>query len=238
MIDLPSAAGSFLAGLLSFLSPCVLPLVPSYLAVLSGGGSSISPSAPDGGAGVSRLARAVWFCLGFSAVFVAAGLAFASAGLLLGPWANRLVKAAGVVVIVLGLNLSFDFLKFLKREVRFHPSGRARGAWGAFGFGAAFAAGWSPCVGPILASILALAGSGSPIRAAALLGLYSLGFALPFLAVGFAFDRVKPLIAAVKRHRRIVDAISSALLVGIGLAMLSGWLQSLTGWLAGLWVIG
>jgi cytochrome c-type biogenesis protein len=153
---------------------------------------------------------------------VFAGIASFAGGL-----KEALRVASGVVVIALGLNLIFDFAKFLNLEKRFHPDRPHEGAWaglaGAFLLGVAFAAGWSPCIGPILAAILLLAAREESLwHAALLLFSYSLGLALPFLAAGAAFDRMKPLMDRAKRNGLGLRIAAGLLLIGLGLLMATG----------------
>lgn len=216
------------AGLLSFLSPCVLPLIPGYISFISGTGA-----ADAAGGGPPRravLARTAAFVLGFTAVFTALGLVFGGGALLLGGAARRITAAAGIVIVLFGLNTLFDFLKFLNAEKRAHPTARPTGLGGAFLVGLAFGAGWTPCVGPILASILLFAGrSGNPWAAGALLSVYSLGLALPFLAAGAFLDRMKPLLDWFKRRGREVRIASGLMLVLLGLGMALGQIEALNG---------
>ncbi len=225
------ALAAFAAGLLSFLSPCVLPLVPSYLAMLAGTSVAAVRAAPTGGR--RRIfGRSLAFVLGFSAVFVGLGLILSGAAAMIGGASRTISFIAGIAVILLGLNVAFDFLKILNLEARFNFRDRPTGSISAFFFGAAFAAGWSPCVGPMLASILFLAGSGSPERAAVLLSVYSLGLALPFLAAGLFFGSLEGVLRFFKRHLREVKFASGGLLVLIGISMLAGNFRALNGTLA------
>ena len=222
---------AFAAGFLSFLSPCVLPLVPSYLAMLAG--TSVTAVRTASAEGRGRIfGRALAFVLGFSAVFVGLGLVISGAAAMIGGASRTVSVIAGFAVILLGLNVAFDFLKILNLEARFHSGKRPAGSISAFFFGAAFAAGWSPCVGPMLASILFLAGSGSLGRAAVLLGVYSFGLALPFLAAGLFFGSLEGVLRFFKSHIREVKFASGGLLVLIGLSMLAGNFRALNGTLA------
>jgi cytochrome c-type biogenesis protein len=208
------------AGLLSFLSPCVLPLIPAYLSLVSGYGLSDIRS----GSGRFRvLWRTVAFSAGFALVFTALGLLFSGASMLLGFLSRTIALIAGILVIVLGFNLVFDFIKVLDLEARFHAAKAPRGYAGAFLVGMAFAAGWSPCVGPILASILLFAArEGNAPRSALLLAAYSAGLAAPFLAAGLFFDRLAPLMTYFKRHAIGVRVASGLLLVLLGAFMALG----------------
>jgi cytochrome c-type biogenesis protein len=215
-----SAAIAFAAGLLSFLSPCVFPLIPSWLLVIGGTGPRQAAPRPR------ILARTGFFAIGFSAVFIAVSIVLSSAVIASGL--KYLDIAAGIIIIVLGLNVLFDFLKFLNYEKRFHIKANSGGFAGAFLAGAAFGAGWTPCVGPVLAGILLLAGqSGSIVRAALYLALYSAGLALPFLIAAFFVDRFSAGMARLRRFLPLVQRISGALLVLMGILILSGRFQAL-----------
>lgn len=222
------SGASFAAGILSFLSPCVFPLVPSYLAILAGSSVRDLESGDNASLRKRILLRALCFSLGFSAVFILLGLVFSQAGAMIGGGGRLWSSAAGTLVVLLGINTAFDLVSILNMERRFHVEGRPDGFLPSFLFGAAFGAGWSPCVGPILASILFLAGSGSLLQAAALLGVYSLGLALPFLAAGLFFGRLKSLLEALKRRMAVVKKLAGLLLVLIGLYMIFGNLRTLS----------
>jgi cytochrome c-type biogenesis protein len=231
MAGLPTFLAAFAAGLFSFLSPCVLPLIPSYLAMLAG--TSVT-ALRDGEAPARRriFARSLAFVAGFSTVFILLGLLLSKATSMIGGTSRKLALVAGIVVVLLGLNVAFDFLKILNFEKRIRIEKRPKGAASAFLFGAAFGAGWSPCVGPMLASILLLAGRGSTAVAATLLGVYSLGLGLPFLAAGFFFGRLEGIMTFLKRRMREVKLLSGTLLVVIGLSMIAGDFRELSGYFA------
>ncbi|HKJ85409.1 MAG TPA: cytochrome c biogenesis protein CcdA, partial [Spirochaetia bacterium] len=166
MMPVPTLALSFAAGLLSFLSPCIVPLVPSYLSFIGGvAANEASDRAPTRGVVILRTAL---FVLGFTVVFVVLGIVFSGSGALFSNTGNIINVIAGAVVIVLGLNVIFDFWKFLNIERRFHLSSRPAGHFGSVLIGMAFGAGWTPCIGPILASVLILAGSSGSIGTGAL----------------------------------------------------------------------
>lgn len=228
-MDLPLIFGAALAGLLSFLSPCVFPLVPSYLAMLTGSSvSELKNPQQNSELSLRLLLRSLAFTLGFSVVFIVLGLVFSQAGAMIGNQSRIWGRIAGIVIILLGLHTAFDLLSLFKREHRFHITNRPKGFVSSFLFGAAFGAGWSPCVGPILASILLIAGSGSIIWASILLGLYSAGLALPFIVTALFFPRLQGLMATLKSHLGMVKIFSGILLVGIGLLMLFSDLRSLS----------
>jgi cytochrome c-type biogenesis protein len=251
---------AFTAGLFSFLSPCILPLIPSWLCLLGGVSLGDSPSAlqdaPKGGqeAEASRprphevfrsekcfrpetgsrrrlISGTLSFILGFSAVFVILSILFSGTFFLLGGLGRIINVAAGIIVIILGLNICGNFLKFLNYERRFRHSG-VRGLGGAFLAGAAFGAGWTPCVGPILGSILLLAGQGGKIGSAVLcLAAYSAGLGLPFLGAALALDRFLKGAAALRPYLPRIRWISGLFLIGIGLLILFGRFQSLNNFL-------
>jgi cytochrome c-type biogenesis protein len=229
-------AAALLAGLLSFLSPCVLPLIPAYLSMVSGYAVEDIRS----GSGRWRtLGRSLAFSAGFTLLFCALGLAFSGAALLLGGLSRAITIASGCLIALLGLNMIFDFIKLLDRELK-PQLGKARGRSGkrgyaprgyagAFFLGLAFGAGWTPCVGPILASILLLASQeGNAARAGGLLAAYSAGLALPFLAAGLFLDRLTPIMTWLKRHGELVRITSGIILVALGAAMALGKLAVLS----------
>ncbi|OHE61499.1 MAG: hypothetical protein A2Z99_09905 [Treponema sp. GWB1_62_6] len=232
MNEAPGLFAAFTAGLLSFLSPCVLPLIPSYLGMLAG--TSVAELRSASSDRLRILALSLAFSAGFSAVFIVLGIVLSSAANMLGGMSRSWTVAGGIVVILLGLNVAFDFVKILNMEARFHISRRPSGAVGAFLFGAAFAAGWSPCVGPILASILLLAGRGSAGSAAGLLASYSAGLALPFVLTGAFFARLEGVMAVLKRRLGVVKLVSGGFLVLVGAAMAFGSLSVLPAFLSRL----
>jgi cytochrome c-type biogenesis protein len=221
---------AFVAGLLSFLSPCVLPLIPSYLSFVSG------VSFQDlGGAGAIRwmiITRTAFFVLGFTIVFVVLGIAFSGPALLFSGASQWINFSAGLIVVLLGINVMFDLISVLNMERRVHTATRPAGYLGATVVGMAFGAGWSPCIGPILASILFLAGTqGQVDRAAILLVVYSLGLGLPFLAAGAAFTRVSRYLQRIKPYFGVIRTVSGLFLVVMGLLIMFGRFQQLNGWL-------
>ncbi len=218
---------AFVAGLLSFLSPCVLPLIPSYLSLI--GGAAFEENRRDSRSGRWPVfLRTLLFVAGFSAVFIVLGVLFSSAGGLLGGVSRVVSLAAGTLVILLGLNFIFNFWKFLNFEKKVHLASTPRGLAGSLALGMAFGAGWTPCVGPILASILFLAGSGGQVlQGTALLSVYSLGLGLPFLLAGLFFSQFMRQKDRFKAQFRALRIASGSFLVFIGLLILSGRLQRL-----------
>ena len=213
LLALPIA---LLAGLVSFASPCVLPLVPGYLAYV--GGISDPGAKRDRGRVLTGVAL---FVLGFAVVFIAYGAAFGALGSWLVRWQEVVIQVLGVLVILMGLVFIGQF-SFLQRTIK--PTWRpATGLIGAPLLGVVFGLGWTPCIGPTLAAISALSvGSGSPWRGA-LLGLfYCIGLGIPFLLVALGFDWVAGSVAFLKRHIRVINIIGGALLVVIGVMMATG----------------
>ncbi|HEY7983550.1 MAG TPA: cytochrome c biogenesis protein CcdA [Ktedonobacterales bacterium] len=233
---------AFVAGMLSFFSPCVAPLVPGYIGFLSGA-SAVGQAAPGvAGAGRAdnrRLARVcLLFVAGFSVAFVALGLVAASFGALLAAYKLVLETVAGIVMIVLGaflLNLlPRAWMWALVREWRLPLAPRALAGLGGlapFGLGVVFAAGWTPCIGPVLGAILLYAGSTASAGAgAALLAAYALGFALPFLAVGLGWSAGLRALGWLKRYGQLVTMVSGVALILVGLVYLTGQVSQFAIW--------
>ncbi|MDR0311988.1 MAG: cytochrome c biogenesis protein CcdA [Treponema sp.] len=207
---------AFVAGLLSFLSPCVLPLIPSYFSILGGGHSKNGAS----------IWTAVAFVLGFSAVFIAMGILLNTVFFLIGGISLYINIVAGIIVIILGLNVIFDFLIFLNYEKRPFLYGKKT----AFIAGVAFGAGWTPCVGPVLTAILLMAGqSGKILSAVFYLALYSAGMALPFILAALFFDFFMKQMARLRSGMVIIRYVSGILLVLIGIMILTGRYSALNG---------
>lgn len=220
---------AFGAGVISFLSPCVLPLVPSYLSMMSGVGVSElqSASAPDR----RRVLRAtLLFVAGFTIVFAALEATASSLGRTLSSHQAGLDRIAGLVIVVAGLLFAgLVSPRWLLRERRFHVSPGRLGDWAAPVMGMAFAFGWTPCIGPVLAAVLALASDSSTLaRGEAMLVVYSLGLGVPFVAAGLAFGRVAGVIAFSRRHMRAINVTSGLALSGLGVLLLTGELHILS----------
>ena len=226
-------AAALLAGLLSFLSPCVLPLVPPYLVYLAG--ASLERLAD--GEGQPRVRRetvvaAALFVLGFSTVFIAFGASASAIGALVHAYSSGLATLAGIVIIVMGLHfLGLTRLALLMREKRVEMA-KPVGLWGAYVMGLAFAFGWTPCIGPILAAILAVAASKDTVaKGAVLLAVYSAGLGIPFLAAAFAVEPMAAFIARFKRHLDVTEKVMGALLVLTGIAFLTGFVTEASFWI-------
>jgi len=228
-----SVFAALFAGLISFLSPCVLPLVPPYLIYLAG--ASVERLADAEPAALVRrdvLLAAVLFVAGFSTVFVALGAGASAVGGLLRLYSYELSIVAGVAIIVMGLHfLGLTPIAFLHRQARMEMP-KPVGLWGAYVMGLAFAFGWTPCIGPILATILAVAASEATVtKGAGLLAVYSLGLGVPFIIAALA---VKPFTAFLTRFRSKIVYVEKAmggLLVLTGLAFLFGFFTQLNTWL-------
>ena len=208
-----------LAGLVSFLSPCVLPLIPGYISFISGL-SLQELRTPEAASQATRRAflSSVWFVLGFSAVFIALGASATALGSLLLPRLGVLRIIAGVVIVVFGLHLTGLFrIPFLQYEKKVDVRQRPLTAAGAFLVGAAFAFGWTPCIGPILAGILALASTQETIgQGMLLLAAYSLGLGLPFLAASLGVQAFLKFFGRFKSYLRAVEIASGLLLLVVG----------------------
>lgn len=224
LLAVPVAA---LAGLVSFLSPCVLPLVPGYLSYVTG----LSGADLGAGGGAARRGRVLGGCLlfvvGFTVVFVSYGALFGGAGAALQARADLITRALGAVTIVLGLAFA-GLVPGLQRNVRFHYVPTA-GLMGAPLLGALFGVGWTPCIGPTLAAVQTLAfSSASATRGAVLAAAYCLGLGLPFIVAALAFRRALGAFSAVKRHYAWVMRIGGAMLVVIGALLVTGLWSELT----------
>lgn len=233
-----SFLSALLAGALSFLSPCVLPLVPPYLCYMAG--ISLDQFRGDGAVdaqGENRTRRAVLltallFTLGFATVFVALGAGASTIGVILRQHIDVLAKIGGLIIIIMGLNFLGVFrIGFLAREARFQAGGKPATLSGAYVMGLAFAFGWTPCIGPVLGAILGVAASRETVGdGALLLAIYSLGLAVPFwIAAGFsgAFMR---FLTRFRRHLGVVEKLMGILLILTGLAFIFGFVSDAAIW--------
>ncbi len=213
-------AAAVLAGLVSFLSPCVLPLVPGYLSSVAG----VAPGELDHAGARRVLAPSLLFVLSFSSIFVLAGLSATAIGSTLNDHRDLLEKVSAFFIIALGLFfLLTPFVPRLNREWRVDGLMRRAGRGGPLVAGAAFAVAWTPCIGPTLGAILtAAAASRSEGRGALLLASYSAGLAVPFIATSLFFGYMTSAFERVKRHYRAVVAVGGIVLVGMGVLILTG----------------
>jgi len=231
MTGYPSILLTFAAGLLSFFSPCVLPLIPSYLSILGGAGGIAVSSQENENAKKKRfvlLATSLCFVFGFTVIFIILSIIISTTFLLMGGVSKYIRIAAGIIIIILGVNILFDFIAILNYEKRFKINNKPKGLLGAFFAGAAFGAGWTPCIGPILTGILFLAGqSGKTGIAAVYLALYSLGLGIPFLLAAVFFDRYLVPAKWFKDKLPVIKKISAALLITVGILILTGQFSAL-----------
>jgi cytochrome c-type biogenesis protein len=231
MLDVSLTAAA-LGGLISFLSPCVLPLVPPYLSFLAGTTFDQLAAGDDRAVRQRALIAALLFVAGFTTVFVLLGATASALGQVVRQYLTVLSTVAGLAIIAMGLHFLGVFrIGLLYREARFQVE-RPVGLWGAYVMGLAFAFGWTPCIGPILAAILAVAGSEQSVgQGALLLAVYSAGLGIPFLLAAFA---MKPFAAFMKRMRTrftMIEKAMGGLLVLTGIAFLAGWLTDASFWL-------
>jgi cytochrome c-type biogenesis protein len=224
---------ALVAGMLSFLSPCVLPLVPPYLVYLTGTSlERFADAETEPRARRETLAAALLFVLGFSTVFVALGASASVIGAVLRAYSSQLAIVAGLGIIVMGLHfLGLTPIAFLMREKRLGMA-KPVGLWGAYLMGLAFAIGWTPCIGPILAAILAIAASEATVaKGAGMLAIYSLGLGVPFVVAAFAVEPFAAFLARFKAHLGLVEKAMGGLLVLTGIAFLTGTVSAASYWL-------
>lgn len=230
-------ATALAAGALSFLSPCVLPLVPPYLCYMAGvsmedfrgGGGAVAASSGR----TALLGAAVAFVLGFTTVFVALGAGASTIGQFLRAWQQPLAVAAGILIIIMGLNfLGVLRIPLLSREARFQSNARPATALGAYVMGLAFAFGWTPCIGPVLGPILTLAGGrGTVADGALLLAVYSLGLGIPFLVAALFSGAFMRFLSRFRVHLGRVEKAIGGLLVFAGILFLTGGMQASAYWI-------
>jgi cytochrome c-type biogenesis protein len=224
---------ALIAGLVSFLSPCVLPLVPPYLVYLAGtslerfADRELEPRVKR-----ETVLAACLFVLGFSTVFVSLGASASVIGSLIRAYSGPLATIAGVIIIIMGLHfLGLTRIALLYREKRMEVP-KPVGLWGAYVMGLAFAFGWTPCIGPILAAILAVAAAEQTVtKGASLLAVYSLGLGIPFIIAAFAIEPFAAFLARFRKHMLRVEQAMGALLVLTGIAFLTGSINNMSVWL-------
>lgn len=232
MHNLPLPIAAFLAGLLSFLSPCVLPLVPGYVSLISGTGVE---GLKDADAPLMRrvMFNSLMFISGFSLVFIGLGAVATSIGQALHQYHDIFAKIAGVILVIFGLHLTGVFkINALYSDKRMHGVKGSASPLGSFAVGFAFAFGWTPCIGPILAGILVLAGSQDTVaKGILLLAVYSAGLAVPFLATSVGVNRFLAFYSRFRRHLHTVEVISGVLLIVFGALIALGRFTMLSGYL-------
>ena len=226
---------AFFAGLVSFLSPCVLPLVPGYVSLISGASIDELQSG-DRKLLKTVMLHSVMFILGFTLVFVALGAAASGVGQLVNTYKKYLTWIGGIIIIIFGIHLTGLLkIKALYADKRLHSIKGGKSPIGAFLVGFAFAFGWTPCIGPILGSILLLASERASLpKGILLLWVYSLGLAVPFLLTSLGIDRFLGFYGRFRRHLNTVEILSGVLLIAIGGLILAGhftWLASKLGFL-------
>lgn len=227
---LPAMMVALFAGLISFLSPCVLPIVPPYLAYMSG--VSIT-ELNSGKSQKTALVPAVFFVMGLSTVFLILGFAASAVGSVFLAYQDWFNTAAAIIVMVFGIHfLGIYRISFLNQEARINAGDQGGSAFGAYVLGLAFAFGWTPCIGPQLGAILSLAASeGSVPRGTLLLAVYAMGLGIPFLFVAAFLSRLGGVMSWMKRHLEQIERIMGLLLWTIGLMMLTGGFASMSFWL-------
>jgi cytochrome c-type biogenesis protein len=229
-----SFGAAVLAGVFSFLSPCVLPLVPPYLVYMSG--VSLEDMAEEKATRSHRgrvMLSSFVFVLGFATVFVLLGATASALGQVLRVNLPLLSQIAGVAIIIMGLHFLGVFrFGFLMREARYQHNQDAASLAGAYVMGLAFAFGWTPCIGPVLAAILSVAGSTESVsRGMALLAAYSLGLGIPFMLAAYSVDTFLGFSRRFRKHMIVLECVMGALLVLTGIMFLTGWMQNVSYWL-------
>src|SRR5580693_5494835 len=228
-----SILAALLAGMLSFLSPCVLPLVPPYLIYLTGISlERFADAQTKPRAGRQTIAAALLFVLGFSTVFVALGAGASVIGAVLRAYSGELAIVAGIAIVIMGLHfLGITPIAWLMREKRLEVA-KPVGLWGAYLMGLAFAFGWTPCIGPILAAILSVAAAEATVtKGAGLLAVYSAGLGIPFLIAAFMVEQFSSLFSRMKRHLATVERAMGVLMVITGIGFLTGSVSAISIWL-------
>jgi cytochrome c-type biogenesis protein len=228
-----SIFAALFAGIISFLSPCVLPLVPPYLVYLAGTSlERLADAEPTPSVRRDTFLAAVLFVAGFSTVFVALGAGASAIGSLMRFYSNELAIVAGVFIIIMGLHfLGLTPIGFLNRQARLDMQ-KPVGIWGAYVMGLAFALGWTPCIGPILAAILAVAASETTVlKGAGLLAVYSLGLGVPFLIAALAVEPFAAFLLRFRTHLAHMEKVMGGLLVLTGVAFLAGFFTQMNVWL-------
>ena len=231
MTSLPLPLAAFVAGLISFLSPCVLPLVPGYVSLISGVGVE-QLKLQEGGLFRKVMLNSAAFIIGFSIVFITLGAISTEVGQILAQYKALLARIAGVVIILFGIHLTGILqIKPLLADTRLHGLKGSSSAWGAFVIGFAFAFGWTPCVGPILAVVLGFAAAQDTVwKGIFLLAIYSAGLAVPFLLTSLGIERFLKFYNRFKFHMHAVEVASGVLLIGLGILLVMGRFAIISGY--------
>jgi cytochrome c-type biogenesis protein len=227
-----TVGGALLAGLVSFITPCVLPIVPPYLAYIAGISYEDLRQGKEGTAG-RIVFHALMFVLGFSTVFVLLGATANVIGQALVTYFDILAIVAGALILLLGVHFLGIFrIGILQRDMRFDVSRKPAGVLGAYIMGLAFAFGWTPCVGPVLAAILFVAGTeDTAVRGMLLLGAYAVGMGVPFLLTALFAVRFIALFGRIRGHMHRVEQAMGVMLVATGVLFMSGQMSSIANWL-------
>ncbi len=214
---------AFLGGLLSFLSPCVLPLIPSYVSFITGISFEDFKSGDQARLRKLTLINSFAFVVGFSTVFIVLGVSSSYVGTLFAIYYDHIRIVGGILIILMGLYvMGVIKLNFLASDKRIHLDSKPRGYFGAFVVGLTFGAGWTPCIGPILGSILLIASTtGSALQGFYLLLVYSLGLAIPFMATSLAINTFLSKFSVIQKYMRVIMIISGLLLIGFGVILLT-----------------
>jgi cytochrome c-type biogenesis protein len=234
-MDNVSVFTAFIAGLVSFLSPCVLPLVPGYISIVSGSSlDQLKARSKEASLFRTVLLNSVMFIVGFSITFILLGASATWIGQVLVSRMRLLGQLAGLILIVFGIHLMGIFkINFLYKDKRFHNVEKPRGLFGALVLGLAFAFGWTPCIGPILAGILTLASTKQTVsQGMFLLAIYSAGLGIPFLLTSLALNKFLTFYGRFKKHFHAVEVVSGALVIAVGVLILTGSLTRLATWLS------
>jgi len=233
MSSLPLPIAAFFAGLISFLSPCVLPLVPGYVSLISGAGIEELKSA-EGQLMRRVMVNSIGFILGFSVVFITLGAISTEIGQIAARYKHTLSIVAGVVIIIFGLHLTGIFkIKALYTDARLHDVKGGSTILGAFLIGFAFAFGWTPCLGPILSAILVVASQEDKVvRGILLLTVYSLGLAVPFLMTSLLMERFLKFYSRFRSHMHALEIASGGLLIALGVLLVIGRFTLISSWLS------
>jgi len=228
---LPALFVAVLTGLISFISPCVLPIVPPYLAYM--GGISMSEMTDESRSNRPVVLAAVFFALGLSTVFVLLGFAFSLLGQFVAEFQDYLRWGAGTVIILFGLHfLHVITIPFLQRDARIDVGDKGGSAFGAYLLGLAFAFGWSPCLGPLLGTILGLAAEeGQVVRGSILLAGYAFGLGIPFVLAAVFINRAMSVMNRLKRHMKTIEIFMGVLLLIVGVALITNSMSQFSFWL-------